>query len=272
MIDMHVHYFPPRVFAAIWRFFEETGHGLWPIRYKVHGDEHRAVLAHEGVTRFTTLVYAHKAGLAQVLNEYVRDEAQQHSELLPFGTIYAGDGLVREVAERLFVTYGFLGIKLHPFVSNEDLDDPRFDAAYDLMQTLGRTVVCHPGSAPVYRLRSGAERLRRVLQRFPSLQVVVAHCGAFEYEDYARLADDYEHVYFDTAMNCVATEVFHHNHPGRDFFLRYQDRILFGSDFPNVPYDYDQQPAALRRLELGPEVEAKLFAANAHRLLQLPCV
>ena len=30
-----------------------------------------------------------------------------------------------------------------------------------------------------------------------------------------------------------------------------QDRILFGTDFPNIPYDYAHQVEALQRLDLG---------------------
>jgi predicted TIM-barrel fold metal-dependent hydrolase len=30
-----------------------------------------------------------------------------------------------------------------------------------------------------------------------------------------------------------------------------QDRILFGSDFPNIPYEYAHQVEALARLDLG---------------------
>ncbi len=32
VVDAHVHLFPPRVFAAIWRWFENHA---WPIRYKL---------------------------------------------------------------------------------------------------------------------------------------------------------------------------------------------------------------------------------------------
>ncbi|MBI3542687.1 MAG: amidohydrolase family protein [Deltaproteobacteria bacterium] len=50
---------------------------------------------------------------------------------------------------------------------------------------------------------------------------------------------------------------------------KYQDRVLFGSDFPNIPYDYAAQPASLRGMKLGPEIEAKLFGGNARKLLGL---
>jgi uncharacterized protein len=269
MIDIHVHFFPANVFRAIWDYFETQSHGLWTIRYKLHGREHVAELTSHGVERFTTLVYAHKRGLAAHLNDFVLESSARFPEAIPFGTVFAGDGGCEATARRIFEEYGFYGIKLHPFVSGEELDDPRFFPVYEAMEAGGKVLVCHPGSGPVYPKTDGAERVRAVLSRFPALKVVVAHCGAVEYGDYAALADEFEGVYFDTAMNCVHSPVFADSCPGREFFSKYQDRVLYGSDFPNIPYEYAAQSESLRRLELGEEVEAKLFRANAARLLGL---
>jgi len=267
MIDMHVHYFPPAVFKAIWRFFETRSDGLWKIRYKQHTAEHIATLKAAGVSRFTTLVYAHKPGLADYLNEFIHEESQRHPELIPFGTIYVGDGDIPRRARRLFEEYRFAGIKLHPFVSLEQLDDPRYFPAYEMMQAMGKIVVCHPGSGPVYEHTDGADRVGNILREFPDLKIIIAHCGAFEYGDYPRLAREYPHVYFDTAMNCVHHNTFHNNCPGKNFFLEFADRIVYGSDFPNIPYDYADQALAIRRFALGDEAERKIFTGNAEKLL-----
>jgi hypothetical protein len=267
MIDMHVHFFPAPLFRAIWTYFETESRGLWPIHSKVWGADLVRELSANGVRRFASLVYAHKPGLAAYLNDFVAQAAVEHPEIIPFGTVFAGDGACAAVGRALFEDRGFAGIKLHPFVSNEDLDDRRFFGVYETMEALGRVLVCHPGSGPVYAKTDGARRLRAILDEFPHLRTVIAHCGAFEYGDYAVLAEEFEHVYFDTAMNCVHTHVFADNSPGRDFFVRYQDRILFGSDFPNIPYPYADQLEALSQLELGETALAKIFAGNAICLL-----
>jgi len=269
MIDIHVHFFPPKIFQAIWRYFEDRSHRLWRVNYKLYGHEHVQTLKDAGVERFTALVYAHKAELADYLNGFVRESAARFPELIPFGTVFAGDGQCEQVARRIFEEYQFFGIKLHPFVSNENLDDPRFFPVYETMQALGKVLICHPGSGPVYQQADGAMRLRNVLSLFSRLKTVIAHCGAFEYGEYRALAEDFEYVYFDTAMNCVHTEVFSNNCPGREFFLQYQDRILFGSDFPNIPYAYADQVAAVRQFNLGETVERKIFHENALNLLEL---
>ncbi|MCE9501541.1 MAG: amidohydrolase family protein [Leptospira sp.] len=267
MIDIHVHFFPESVFRAIWKFFENGSKGLWKIKYKLHGEKIRDYLKSEGASRFTTLVYAHKPGMADFLNDYIYQSGQMIPELIPFGTIFAGDGEVKKTALRIFEDFHFFGIKLHPFVSNEELDDPRLFAAYEIMEGLGKVLVCHPGSGPVYQKLDGAKRLRTVLRQFPKLKVVVAHCGAFEYGNYLSLSDEFESVYYDTAMNCVHTEVFHDNCPGREFFLKYANRILFGSDFPNIPYSYTEQVDAIRHFHFEKTLENDIFFGNAKRLL-----
>lgn len=268
MIDMHVHFFPERLFHAIWSFFETESHGLWTIHRKVSGREIAAALAAEGVERFTTLVYAHKTGLAAYLNDFVEQTAAVYPAAIPFGTVFAGDGNCEAVARDLFERRRFAGIKLHPFVSGEALDDVRFFAVYEVMEALGRVLVCHQGSGPVYPEVDGACRLEAVLRQFPRLRVVVAHCGAFEYGDYERLAGAFEHVYFDTAMNCVHTAVFERNCPGPAFFARFGERVVFGSDFPNIPYEYSEQRASIERLGLEPELLDRILTRNATRLLE----
>jgi predicted TIM-barrel fold metal-dependent hydrolase len=269
MIDMHVHFFPPGVFQAIWRYFETPGNGLWNIKYKLHGSQHVETLKKEGVRRFTSLLYAHKPGLAEYLNDYIRESADRFPELIPFGTVFAGDGYTEKVARKILEEYKFYGIKLHPFVSNENLDDSRFFPVYEIMQALEKVLVCHPSSVPLYQQTDGARRLRNVLSEFPRLKIVVAHCGAYEVGDYNLLAQDFEYLYFDTAMNCVHAEALPNNCPGREFFLKHQDRIVFGSDFPNVPHSYISQVSALKNFNLGGIIERKIFNDNALALLGL---
>jgi len=269
MIDIHVHFFPSSIFQAIWRYFETPGHGLWNIKYKVNNKQLIQTLSKEGVNRFTTLIYAHKQGLAEYLNNFIKESVDRFPELIPFGTVFAGDGKCARVAKKIFEEFKFFGIKLHPFVSNEDVEDIRFFPVYEIMQDIGKILVCHTGSVPVYKSSDGAIRLRKVLDQFPRLKVIVAHCGAFEYGDYQSLANDFEHIYFDTAMNCIHNSAFANNCPGRGFFLENQNRILFGSDFPNIPYEYSSQIKALKMLDLGETIERKIFNENAVKLLGL---
>jgi predicted TIM-barrel fold metal-dependent hydrolase len=269
MIDMHVHFFPERVFQAIWSFFETQGNHLWPIQYKLYGPELVDELERLGVRRFTTLVYAHKPEMAASLNTFVYKSSKQFPAMIPFGTVFAGDSDCFQEAKNIFENYGFYGIKLHPFVSQEAINDKRLFPVYEMMESMGKVLVCHPGSGPNFSKKDGAKDLLSVLNQFPKLKVIVAHCGACEYGDYQALADRFESVYFDTAMNCTHTQGFTNNSPGKEFFTRYVDRILFGSDFPNIPYAYQHQVDCIKEMGLGGFVEKKIFSENAKRLLCL---
>jgi hypothetical protein len=47
------------------------------------------------------------------------------------------------------------------------------------------------------------------------------------------------------------------------------DRVLLGTDFPNIPYDYAHQLEALARLDLGDDWLRAVCHDNAARLLGL---
>jgi predicted TIM-barrel fold metal-dependent hydrolase len=51
--------------------------------------------------------------------------------------------------------------------------------------------------------------------------------------------------------------------------LEFQDRVVFGSDFPNIPYRWESAVEAILELRLGRALEEKLLCTNAARLLKL---
>jgi predicted TIM-barrel fold metal-dependent hydrolase len=51
--------------------------------------------------------------------------------------------------------------------------------------------------------------------------------------------------------------------------LEFQDRVVYGSDFPNIPYRLESAVQAILDLRLGRALEEKIFCTNAARLLGL---
>ena len=107
--------------------------------------------------------------------------------------------------------------------------------------------------------------------RFPRLTVIVAHMGAFESEAFLALLDAHPNLYVDTTMALAPAAG---RYVGADpdaiadaALVRYQDRILFGSDFPLVPYDYDEERRWAWERDLPDVVRRKIFHDNAARLL-----
>jgi uncharacterized protein len=96
--------------------------------------------------------------------------------------------------------------------------------------------------------------------------------GAPEYADFVAVAEDYERVHLDTTM--AFTDFFEEMSPfPRDLLPRLgdlRDKVLLGSDFPNIPYEYAHQLASLERLGLGEDWLRAVCWHNGVRLFGSP--
>jgi predicted TIM-barrel fold metal-dependent hydrolase len=91
-----------------------------------------------------------------------------------------------------------------------------------------------------------------------------------ECAEFLDLAAGYPNVMLDTTMAFVD---FWGDDVDLDVVRRLpdlQDRILFGTDFPNIPYAYAQQVEALQRLDLGDDWMRDVLWNNAARLFGAP--
>jgi predicted TIM-barrel fold metal-dependent hydrolase len=97
--------------------------------------------------------------------------------------------------------------------------------------------------------------------------------GCFEHEAFLPLTDAYEHLYLDTtmAMAPIAARYVGGDPVNitTDQIVRHQDRILFGSDYPLIPYDYEEERRWAVDRGLPEAVRRKIFYANALRFLGL---
>jgi predicted TIM-barrel fold metal-dependent hydrolase len=267
LVDAHVHLFPPRVLAALWRWFDRHA---WSVRYRLQAEEVVAFLRARGVKRFCGLHYSHKPGLAQVLNRFVAELARAHPEIIPLGTVLPGEPDARAVLAEALGPLGLRGIKIHCHVQRMAPDDPRLDQVYAACAAARVPVVIHSGREPSLagygfdtRALLAAGAVNRVLERYPSLRMIVPHLGMDEYEAYAALLDRHEHLYLDTTM---AIAGFVPQAPPALLFPGRANRLLYGTDFPNIPYAWDRE---LRRALAAPLDAAErraLFCDNAYRL------
>jgi hypothetical protein len=91
MIDVHTHLHPPRLFAAIRRWFAERS--AWDLSAQpTEPHAVAAVLRAAGVERFVFFSYAHRAGMARDLNEWLTSAARDLGGFgLPLGTVHSDD-------------------------------------------------------------------------------------------------------------------------------------------------------------------------------------
>lgn len=270
LIDVHVHFLPGSVLAKVWRYFDdaEANYGVpWPIQYRTSDAERLATLDALGVRAFPGLVYAHKPGMAQWLSQWARDFADQAPGCVPSGTFYpepTAPDYVREALDagtRLF--------KVHVQVGDFDPRNEVLDPVWGELADAGAAVVVHSGSGPIAGRHTGPGPIGDVLRRHPTSTIVIAHCGMPEYAEHLALAERYVNVHLDTTMVGVPFTDRFAPMP-RDLLPRLaalRDKVVLGTDFPNIPYAYAEQLAALERFDLGDDWLRAVCWNNGARLM-----
>jgi uncharacterized protein len=268
IVDAHVHLFPPRVFEAIWRWFDKHS---WNIQYRLHAEEVIAFLSARGIDRLVGLCYSHKPDMARALNRFMAELGRAHSQVIPLGTVLPGEPDAAAIVDEALGPLGLRGIKLHCHVQKFSPDDPRLDAVYARCAEAGRPVVIHAGREPSLaaygvdtRALCSAAATRRVLERHPRLTLVVPHLGISEAAEYLALLGEFEHLHLDTTM-VVADYL---GPPAIDAATleKHSNRILYGTDFPNIPYAWDRELDWLRAQPITDAARARVLGENALRL------
>jgi uncharacterized protein len=269
-IDAHVHLHPPRLARAIERWFADHG---WASGHPFEPAAVADTLEARGVHRFCFFSYAHKPGMASELNRWLGAQALRTPQAIALGTLHPDDPDLDEVALEATGQLGLRGFKFHHSVQRFHVDDERLFPVYERAEAAGHVFVLHVGTMPYRDAFTGVERFAGLMARFPRLRVCVAHMGAFQSAEFLALLSRYPHLYVDTtmAMTPLATAYVGADPAAvSDADLRkWQDRVLFGSDFPLVPYDYDEERRWAWERGLDESVRRKIFHDNALRFFGL---
>jgi predicted TIM-barrel fold metal-dependent hydrolase len=256
LVDMHTHVMPDQVLKKVWAYFDGEGPLVgrpWPITYRQEEDERIAPLRGFGVRAFTSLLYPHKPGMATWLNAWAADFAARTPDCLRTATLFPEPGVDAYVKEE--VAAGTRVFKAHVQVGGYDPNDELLDPVWGLLAEAGVPVVMHCGSGPAPGTFTGPGPVRALLARHPRLRLVVAHLGMPEYAEFVALAERYAEVRLDTTM--AFTDFVEETSPlrrDRETLARLTalgDRVLLGTDFPNIPHPYVHQLEVLERLGLG---------------------
>jgi predicted TIM-barrel fold metal-dependent hydrolase len=251
LVDVHTHFMPKRVLDKVWAYFDSAGPMVgrtWHIEYRAAENERVAMLRDFGVRRFTSLVYPHKPGMAEWLNEWAAEFAEATPDCLSTATFYPEPSAAAYVSNA--IRRGARMFKAHIQVGDYDPNDAALDDVWAMIEDANLPVVIHCGSGPQPGRFTGPQPITALLQRYPRLPLMIAHMGMPEYREFLDIADRFERVRLDTTI--VFTQFTEEMMPfPRDQFSRLRDlgdRILFGSDFPNIPYAYAEALLALTEL------------------------
>lgn len=264
--DLHVHLFPERMFEAVWRFFESWD---WAV-HRQYTEQIEQTLRDHGVTLAAGLSYPHKKGVAFSLNRFM-EKVGEHSTLFrPFASVFPEDNDFKKCVDHAINSPNIHGFKFQPLVQRFDVNDPRLDYLYAPCEREGFPILMHIGKAPVANEFVGLDHFKRLIRRFPDLRVCVAHMGAPEYDGFLSMMDHHPGMYLDTTMINTRTDLFDTLWKGDpELLFRHRDRICFGSDWPNVPYSYQEAKDSVERFPLPENALRGLVYDNALRFLKI---
>ncbi|KAI8601756.1 hypothetical protein EDD21DRAFT_99096 [Dissophora ornata] len=277
IIDAHVHVFPQGLMDAVWNFFDNF---YWPVHYKQAYLANRAdFLINQGVRHVVLLVYAHKNGIARDLNKFlagtVNDMNERYAQTKINGskprrrvasglaTVMPGEPGAKEILAEAFTTLGLAGIKMHSHVQCVPANHPTMDEVYETCVRFDKPVLIHAGKEPnssAYKVDAGkicdVGIVEDVLQRYPDLRMCVPHLGMNQYQEFFDLLDRYPNLYLDTTMTFGSfLQSMDENKPLaqmiRTMLIKHSNRILYGTDWPNIPYDWCRELANLVSLVDG---------------------
>ena len=264
VVDAHAHIFPDNIFSAIRTWFDENA---WSIRYRLTTSEVLETLLSRGVSRVIALQYAHKPGISRWLNQYMVEKCREFpGRVSGLATVFPGEEDSGQILKEAF-DRGLTGVKLHAHVQCFDMDSDAMGMVFDLCQAERKPMVMHVGREPKstayhcdpYQICS-AEKLERVLKNFPGLRICVPHLGFDEISAYRKLIEQYDTLWLDTTM--MMADYFPLKEPVnlRDFRA---DRVMYGSDFPNIPYAWDRELKRLKFLGLPPDTLEWILGKSA---------
>ena len=270
VIDAHVHVFPDGIFKAVRRWFDLNA---WHIRYQLSTSGVFDFLLSHGVGHIIALQYAHAPGMAGDLNGYLAEKCRQYpGRVTGMATVFPGEENAGTILQAAFDA-GLGGLKLHAHVQCFDIDADGAQHLFDVCQSNDKPVVVHFGKepkSPVYRCDPhticSADKLARVLANFPRLALCVPHLGFSETREYKALIEKHDNLWLDTTM--ALTDYFQIQE--RIDIQAYRlDRIMYGSDFPNIPYAWDRELKWLRDSRLGDEDLDRILNKNAAEFFHL---
>lgn len=264
VVDAHVHLFPEPIFKSIWRWFDKYG---WPIRYKFRTDKIIDFLLSRGIDHIVAFSYAHKPGMAPELNRYMANKcAQFPQKVTGLATVLPGEEKSEQILRTAFAA-GLVGVKLHAHVQCFDMTGKEMDPIYDLCSSLRKPIVMHVGREPKTGgyscdpyILCGVKKLETVIRNYPGLKVCVPHFGMDEYLPYKRLIEKYDNLWLDSAM--ALTDYFPDNGPLNLSEMRV-DRIMYGSDFPNLPFAWDRELKWIDKTGLPDKFLEQFLGKNA---------
>ena len=224
IIDIHAHIFPEKIAEKATKGIES----FYDIEMDTVGSVSNLIAEGEraGIDRFVVHSVATTAAQVENINRFIISAVEQYPDkLMGFATMHPDyEGIQTEI-ERA-IEQGLRGVKIHPDFQKFLIDDEKAFPLYECIE--GRLpLLVHTGD---YRYEySKPERMARVMDRFPKLDVIGAHFGGWSVWEQAAELLGGRRIWVDTSSSLYTITP----QNARKLMDAYgMEHVLFGSDFP----------------------------------------
>jgi len=260
IIDFHTHAFPDELAATAIPYLEKEGN----VKAFLNGtvDDLLHSMDRAGIARSVICSIATRPKQSRSILEW--SKKIRTDRVIPLPSVHPGAvdiaEQVRQVREE-----GFIGIKMHPYYQDFFIDDDRLSVLYASLIEHNLLVVMHTGfdiAFPRMDLCT-PKRILAVLERFPRLQMITTHLGAWDDWQQVRQLLIGKPIYMEISYALDFLDL----QTARKMILDHPaDYILFGSDSPWS--DQKNTLQLLRNLDLETGLVRKITSGNAQRLLR----
>lgn len=257
IIDAHAHIFPDKIAE---KAVEGIG-SFYDLAMKYDGKLNTLFEAgaKAGIDKFIVQSVATTAAQVESINNFIAESVNKYPDkLIGFCTIHPDYPNVEQELDRA-AAMGLKGVKIHPDFQHFHIDDENAMRIYKHIEGKMPLLV-HTGD---FRYEwSKPERMARVLDAFPKLDVIAAHFGGWS--EWERAADVYNgrRLWVDTSSSLYGITP----EKARELIDFYGvDFVLFGTDFPM--WGAEEELERFNKIPLTEEEREKILHINAERLL-----
>jgi uncharacterized protein len=216
-------------------------------------------------------------GTPPCTNEYVKGMQRRHPDRIIHAWAavdpFKGEIAIQQ-AKHAITGLGMLGFHFHPIMGHFAVNDRRLYPLFETINDLKAPVMIDvgttgmgagmPGGLGAKIRHAHPSCIDELAADFPDLKIIAAHPGWPWVDEMTAVALHKGNVFWE--MSGWAPKYF----PAQlkvDIRARLQDKVMFGSDYPSIPYD--RLLREWRELGYSDAVMEKIFHANAERILGL---
>lgn len=263
IIDFHTHAFPDEIADKAMKILLEEGQKKHDVRAYLDGKISSLLdsMDRNNIEKSIICSIATKPSQFEPILKW--SEKIRTDRIIPFPSLHPDDPRAPEHIAQIRGS-GFKGVKFHPYYQNFLLDEERLFPLYEKLSEAGVIVLMHTGFDLAFERKKIAdpERILRVLERFPDLNLVTTHLGAWEDWDDVEQMMVGKRIYMEISY---ALEILEKEKARRIIMNHPREYVLFGTDSPWT--DQGGTLSLLQGLELGEEIESLIVRDNAFNLL-----